>query len=249
MPYAMQFPTHRVGGQVELCPIRDYAFSEVCGGVRLCLILRASPWECSSSRDAPKLHRVHFCGICRQVVLLTQSPMSTRWTYKRTWNLMENTNSQWKCRFALTSLILHYLLSKPTTVGLVNQDHNDRSGLVSFLVWSTSQVGNLDIEYPRTIIYLSAYSYKTNGTQHGAWILEPIWSQWISIELLFTWRAGRLPRSAECASHLESPLACLFVFILMGWHLRNHFHFQCHRYTVIRWNRQSNTSIHQVLRS
>ena len=30
MRYAMQFPAHRLGGQMELCVIRGYALSEVC---------------------------------------------------------------------------------------------------------------------------------------------------------------------------------------------------------------------------
>ena len=30
MCYAMQFPAHRLGGQMELCVIRGYALSEVC---------------------------------------------------------------------------------------------------------------------------------------------------------------------------------------------------------------------------
>jgi len=30
MPYTMQFPAHRIGGQVELCLTRGYALSEVC---------------------------------------------------------------------------------------------------------------------------------------------------------------------------------------------------------------------------
>jgi len=30
MCYAVQFPSHRLGGQTELCVIRGYALSEVC---------------------------------------------------------------------------------------------------------------------------------------------------------------------------------------------------------------------------
>ena len=30
MPYTMQFSTHQIGGQVELCLKRGYALSEVC---------------------------------------------------------------------------------------------------------------------------------------------------------------------------------------------------------------------------
>jgi hypothetical protein len=35
----MQFPAHRIGGQVELCLVRGYAFSEVClkGGLTVVL--------------------------------------------------------------------------------------------------------------------------------------------------------------------------------------------------------------------
>jgi len=30
MHYAMQFPTHRLGGRMELCVTRGYVLSEVC---------------------------------------------------------------------------------------------------------------------------------------------------------------------------------------------------------------------------